>query len=556
MTCRIINSTWKYIDVVRLDPAEDVLVARVNGSTISQPLSPRVTTSMSSGNVVVDFTAVECTDAGNYVCVLNDDASVKIQSPDSVLQVRRSPSVPMFDLNAHQVIGSSLNRHHRHKCSGDVGYPAGEFKVQYAASGSSVFSELSVSNIQTTPSEWLCNSTERTMEFEIAFQADMDEGVIRCDIHNPLTSSTTHSNNETIELIPGDICSKTDLKVIHHPKNCKKHVTCYGEPEGYEECEEMCVKINNGNSHSCVDCNEDVCPKEDTRTVPVTTTSGPSLLMCNDISGYTDDSASVQCQITSNDFDTIFLSHMSSSGSDLVSLGSLTKAPAVVTTTDPLWDGLDLVYNMDGSLKYINVSIPKVACEMDGMFYLNLTNGNLSSVATSQFNVLEPPVMPSSLSLTFASVGENNAQTFTCEGEIGTNQGTLTLEIFDKSSEQFNPITSVNSPTDQKNGCMVTRTIKTNSFLSFSQNGTVARCSASLHDIEKAKDVIITSDNVTLLVIPLSVCEPNDTKVANPYDCYRYVTCGDGGITDQPCGVLCFNPVYSNCSTQCDHCNP
>ncbi|XP_033760795.1 uncharacterized protein LOC117342697 [Pecten maximus] len=355
MTCRVLSSSWKYIDISRQDPAADVLIARVNRSLITEPLSPRITASQTDeGNVVVTFTKVNCSDAGTYICVMNDDTPVKIQSPDSVLNIRRIPSVPVFDLTGHQIVGSSLNTHHKHKCTGDVGYPAGKFKVQYAAAGSSLFSELPVSNIDNTPSEWLCNSTERTMEFEIDFQPDMDGGVIRCDIYSSDNSLTTYSNNETIELIPSDICTTKDTVAneIHHPNNCKKYVTCYGGPQGYDTCNGKCVKIENGIFHSCVDCSEDVCPKTDLTTTAVsTTTSGPSYLTCGDISGYIGDAASSQCQITSDDFDAVILSHTSAKSTSTELLGRLTKTAYVAMTTDPIWAGLDLVYYIAGSTK-------------------------------------------------------------------------------------------------------------------------------------------------------------------------------------------------------------
>ncbi|XP_060083200.1 uncharacterized protein LOC132562472 [Ylistrum balloti] len=469
MTCRIINSTWKYIDVVRLDPAEDVLVARVNGSTISQPLSPRVTTSMSSGNVVVDFTAVECTDAGNYVCVLNDDASAKIQSPDSVLQVRRPPSVPTLDLNAHQIVGSTLNAYHKHKCLGDVGYPAGEFKVQYAASGSSIFSELSVSNIKTTPSEWLCNSTERTMEFEIDFQADMDGGVIRCDIHNPLFSSTTYSNNVTIELIPGDICKTTNEDTIHHPRNCKKYVTCYNEPRGYT-CGGSCVKIDNGIFQSCVECSEDVCPRDEETTTPGTTTvSGPSYLICDDMSGYTGEAAFLQCRITSNDFDTVILSHTSETSTDSVSLWKLTKSSSAKMTTDSIWTDLKVTYHTDGSIKYINTTVSTVACEMSGKFHLNLTMGELSSVTTSNINVLVKPTTAPAISqrkYLDASTGH-----IECKGEVGNPPVQMALQIANGTSNSSVTLTSAPAGDDIKDRCTFRRTIRSTASLAL-LNGT------------------------------------------------------------------------------------
>ncbi|XP_021362679.1 uncharacterized protein LOC110456326 [Mizuhopecten yessoensis] len=162
MTCRIITSSWNYIDVIRLDSAAtDVLVARVNGSLITHPFSPRITASVTGGNVVVDFTTIQCDDAGTYLCVLNATTG-RIQSPTSDLHVRRPPSLPVLHLKGHQVVGSTVNYVHKHTCTGDVGYPAGEFKVQYAPTGSSVFTDISVSNTQTSPSDWLCNSTERT----------------------------------------------------------------------------------------------------------------------------------------------------------------------------------------------------------------------------------------------------------------------------------------------------------------------------------------------------------------------------------------------------------
>ncbi|XP_060070856.1 mucin-2-like [Ylistrum balloti] len=518
-----LSSTMK---ILRHDGFDNTTVMITSNGNMVQFESTRIQNGAISWNgndlaLSFEIIKVSCEDESVYSCVVNNSVAI-LTSPSKTIHVERPPGIPVLKLDPHQTtIPNDPNAPtHKHTCSVDVGYPEGNIDIEILRKGDVMFQQLTstdLNDVSTTPNTWECDDALRTVSFGINFHEDMEEALVRCVVTNSNGDIRTYSDNATIELVPDNICSNTGGdKVTAHPNNCHKHVDCNSDVLVVNDCQEKCF-VSRGTYADCEDCDNVPCPPPTTTPPPSTTPTGPMLLTCNDISAYINDATSLQCQIKSSGFDAILLSHMSSTttASDIVSLGQITKVSADVLSTDSVWVDLDLAYHTDGLMEYINVTIPKLVCAMDGMFYLNLTNGNSSSTTTSKINVLDIPRTSPTISLSFGSVVENGAQTFTCEGDIGTNQGTLTLEIFDKPSEQFIPTTSVNSPTDQKNGCMVTRTVTTTLFPSFSQNGTVARCSAFLNDTKKPKDVTLTSDNVTLLVIPF----PD-----NPLDCSNYPT--------------------------------
>ncbi|XP_069105194.1 uncharacterized protein [Argopecten irradians] len=469
-----------------------------------------------------------------------------------------APSDLKLDLNGHQVVGSVINNYYKHNCTGDVGYPPGEVKVQYAAVGSSVFNELSVSNIQTSPSEWLCNSTERTIEFVIDFNPNMDGGVIRCVVTSADMNVTTYSNNATIELIPGNICTTTDanVKIIHHPTNCKKYVTCYEDPpvpKGYDDCNGLCVKIENGLSASCVDCSQDVCPNTGSTTTATSTTLGPSYLTCGEISGYISDAVSLQCQITSADFDEVVVSHSSSTSPGKVLLGSVTKTTSIVTTTDAVWTGLNLIYYTISTIDFINITIPAIACDMSGAFYLNLTTGALWSEETSNLNVLATP--STSPTISQKAYLEGTAGQIECIGDVGNPIVEMVLQYHDATSGSDVELTSEHSGDDVKEGCTFKRTIRSTASLS-TLNGTAVKCVTSYSNGGSAPPTTLESNPLTILLIPDNTCEStNASLILHPYDCHRYVQCGDSTITEFVCpGSTCFNPIGNNCDIDCSRC--
>ncbi|XP_021362680.1 uncharacterized protein LOC110456327 [Mizuhopecten yessoensis] len=286
------------------------------------------------------------------------------------------------------------------------------------------------------------------------------------------------------------------------------------------------------------------------------TTSGPSSLTCDDISGYVDETAFLQCQIVSNNFDIIVLSHLShpSTGSVLLPLGSLTKTSAVVTTTDPAWSGLGLAYHTAGSLEYINVTLPKIACAMSGAFTLNLTNGNFSSVTTSQINVLVKPTSPPTISQrTYLDVSTEQIE---CTGDVGNPAVQMTLHASNgNSNNSFVEMTSQSTSDDTKDGCTFTRTIRSTASLA-SMNGTDVKCVTSYSNIGTNLPTTLESNSLTILLISGNICEStNATFILHPYDCHKYIHCGDSTSTEVSCAATtCFTIPGNKCDNDCSRC--
>ncbi|XP_033760565.1 uncharacterized protein LOC117342500 [Pecten maximus] len=478
--------------------------------------------SQTSARVSLNFTKIDCTDEGAYVC--NVYSPERTLTERGYLFIRASPTTPKVTMpseiiDQRQITGPI-------KCTANVGYPVGTLKWFVKPRGHTEFIPLDVSNIKFSGE---CKNMA-TSVFKLIPAMEGNGTVLKCKVVNPYFPSAKNLSTSTIwKVVPADLCrGKPDNHMTRHPYRCDQYVRCKNNTVHVLKCKnKLCFNIE---TNSC----------------------GQAGIAMNDVVAYMNEGVtSLTCRVQHiGPWDAIRLRKVLPSGDRIPVVVASNKTN--VTIQDP---------NMQGRLfadiqttKYeaeLKIWIYTLHCDDAGTYVCEVDADYVLPESHAQLSLKVKPNPPQISSPIEIIEGKRLRQTFTCEGDVGYPYGDLRWEVKYKDQTQFSRVSvPVFNDTQTKSvvgNCSKTIRRELSFIPSEQQDEMVLRCVVENNDALPKGQTLW--DSFKVHVIPANFCSSrNTTYLIHPHNCRQYIQCAQGYVYVRQCSIgLCFNPDTQQC---------
>ncbi|XP_053403777.1 uncharacterized protein LOC123554699 isoform X2 [Mercenaria mercenaria] len=206
----------------------------------------------------VTINPVKCEDEGTYYCKSVSDSSLQASFTLSVI---KPPSGGvLLSLPKRMVLGQ-IEFNEKVTCQANVGYPAGEIRIEYSNNNFESYNTYSLGNAEPqTDSVKECSVNKTVAYKEHTFTESWNNTDIRCAVYNhtDITEPALVSDVQRILLIEND-CPPTGLLYYYHPFNCHYYILCFTGVTFINDCGINCPYIKNTTLLGCMVCDFPDC---------------------------------------------------------------------------------------------------------------------------------------------------------------------------------------------------------------------------------------------------------------------------------------------------------
>ncbi|XP_021372171.1 uncharacterized protein LOC110462516 isoform X2 [Mizuhopecten yessoensis] len=478
--------------------------------------------SETSASVSLNFTKIDCTDEGSYVC--NVYSQERNLTERGYLYIRASPTTPEVTMPLEIVDQREIKEPIR--CTANVGYPVGTLKWFVKPRGHTKFIPLDVSNIKYSGE---CDNIA-TSVFKLIPAMEGNGTVLKCAVVNPYFPLAKKLSTTTIwKVIPASLCvGKPDNHMTRHPYRCDHYIRC-----------------NNSTVH-VLKCDNKLCFNTETNTC------GQTGIVMHDVVAYMNEGVtSLTCRVQHlGSWSALRLRKILSSGDSITIVVASNKTN--VTIQDPNMRGR-LFADIQTTQYEANLKlwIYTLECDDAGTYLCEADVDYELPATRAQLTLKVKPKPPQITSPIEILEGKRLRQSFTCEGEVGYPNGALRWEVKYKDQTKFSAV-SLAVFNDTKTKSVVGNCSKIiRRELSFTpsteQDEMVLRCVVENNDT--LPDGQTLWDSFKVHVIPANFCSSdNSTYLIHPHNCRQYIQCALGYLYVRQCSVgLCFNPDTQQC---------
>ncbi|XP_060075028.1 uncharacterized protein LOC132554735 [Ylistrum balloti] len=478
--------------------------------------------SETSASVSLNFTKIDCTDEGSYVC--SAYSPKRTLTERGYLYIRASPTKPEVTMPLEIVDQREIKK--PIKCTANVGYPVGTLKWSVKPHGQPEFIPLDVSNIKYSGE---CKNIA-TSVFKLIPAMAGNGTILKCEIVNQYFPKAKQLSTSRIwKVIPAGLClGKLDNHKTRHPYRCDHYISC------------------TNNTVHVVKCKNNLCFNTETNTC------GESGIVMKDVVAYMNEGVtSLMCRVQHlGNWDAIRIRKILPSGD---------RVPVVVASNETNVTIQDP--NMQGRLfadiqttKYeanLKLWIYTLQCADAGIYVCEVDTDYDLPESQAQLSLKVKPKPPQISSPIEIIEGKRLRQTFSCQGEVGYPNGDLRWEVKYKDQIKFSKVSSTVFNDTQTKSIMgnCSKTIRRElSFIpSKQQDQMVLRCVVQNDDTLPEGQTLW--DSFTVHVIPANFCSSvNSTYLIHPHNCRQYIQCAQGYVYVRQCSIgLCFNPDTQQC---------
>lgn len=447
----------------------------------------------------------------------------------------------------------------RHRCTANVGSPAGSIEIEILKQGDHQFRNLNVTVYDLTDETVSCSIVQK-VDFGISFTSDMDKAVIRCSIKHELfpEDPVIYSNNETVSLLEKDFCENNtaDFKFFEHPTNCNSFIQCQTNVTYSLPCETKDHCFGLESTSFCGDCTEVTCKS----TTDIITTASPieqsKYISCNDTSSLIySGPVQIACSLNETTFSSINITFRMTGSSDDIPIADIQENGEVIY--------LNALNNITIRLEseILTITVQNASCSNDGTFILVLnTEGESKPPSSGRITILTKPTGTPILQLDPDQIEGLTTIRYdrlhSCNASVGKEAGEIKVEILLEGEENFQSLIPeyMATPLDTTTNCMITRTLHFWVAFTAAMYNASVRCRVT--NDKFPTDPAIYSIPEQLLLIPNDFCNINYNGTRNyhhPTVCNRFVNCNDKVVYGKNCYSenLCFNPNTQICESSC-----
>ncbi|XP_048745227.2 mucin-2-like isoform X2 [Ostrea edulis] len=584
----VATSAINSISIYKISNNTNATIANYANGVLTD--SPGRSVTFEDGELKVEYINLQCSDEGQYFCTVTTGSSVIASPLPLTLQPTVEAGSTPVSLSLHvDVVEDTFHYTSEHSCSGEVGYPdvsgflsltisnptTGETAIfnekvisdAMKVYDSSVSSSLYLYSVlladglmllvkENTTRQESCSSTH-SLKFYLNASREWNEGKIRCEIQTEDASVQSSVVEETLYVIPVDVCeqfNETKVFFIDHEKfdNCNTYIQCEkNQPHGRKCAVRQCVYI--GKAY-CDDCSRAICTESPTTPISTTSTSTLSTTVtkaakyveCTSSSVYQNELASISCHLNVSTFHSLNVSK------NQVIIAFI-RSDGTVAVLPEYSDKLHVSFSL--SAQRVDVSIPSMSCSDDAKYSVVMEIENEDTIATTFAIVMKVKPNPPLITLHADLIDGQNQRTHSCTGDVGHPVGELEIQIKRPGETEFKNY----HPANQKRvyslsskNCSNVQTMNFSIDLTAdSWSNVTVRCVAFNPESLNSTDIVPSSTEYTISSVPSDYCSNKNSTYyeQHPMGCPYYVWC----VTGRPYGYVCATKNLC-INTESGHC--